>query len=227
MTRTANARLAGFMFLFYIAVGILSMVLFSRAAAGTEATERLASIAAHESLFRVTVLLTLAQFVAAVVLGVTLYSLTRDEDRDVALLALCCRLTEGILGAVAAVGSLELLKVALASTGTGAVATAARNFGSVLLAKDGQSEVIAATCFAFGSTLFCYLFLRARSIPVSLAWLGVVASLLLVVVLALRIAGIVHGAIIYYIWIPMAVFEVALAFWLMIKGVRAPQRATI
>ena len=25
-----------------------------------------------------------------------------------------------------------------------------------------------------GSTLFCYLFLRARSIPVSLAWLGVV-----------------------------------------------------
>ena len=227
MTRTANARLAGFMFLFYIAVGILSMVLFSRASGGTDPVARLASIAAHDPLFRVTILLTLAQFVAAVVLGVTLYSLTRDEDRDVALLALCCRLTEGILGAAAAVGSLELLKVALASVGTDGGAMAARNFGSVLLMRGGQTEVIAATCFAFGSTLFSYLFLRARSIPVSLAWLGVAASLLLVVVLPLRIAGIVHGTIIYYVWIPMAVFEIALAFWLMIKGVRPPLGATI
>ena len=44
MTYTANARLAGFTFLAYIATGILSMILFSRAAAGTSAVARLASI---------------------------------------------------------------------------------------------------------------------------------------------------------------------------------------
>ena len=36
MTRRANARLAGFMFLFYIATGITSMVLSGRATSGAE-----------------------------------------------------------------------------------------------------------------------------------------------------------------------------------------------
>jgi hypothetical protein len=34
MTRTTNARVAGFTFLFYIAAGITSLVLFGRAAGG-------------------------------------------------------------------------------------------------------------------------------------------------------------------------------------------------
>ena len=38
MTRTTNARLAGFMFLFYIVVGITSLVLFGRATGGAEGT---------------------------------------------------------------------------------------------------------------------------------------------------------------------------------------------
>ena len=36
MTRTTNARIAGFTFLAYIAAGITSMVLFRRAAPGEE-----------------------------------------------------------------------------------------------------------------------------------------------------------------------------------------------
>jgi len=74
-----------------------------------------------------------------------------------------------------------------------------------------------------GSTLFSYLFLHARSIPVSLAWLGVLASILLVLSLPLQLAGILRGSFTYFVWIPMAVFEVALALWLLIKGVNAEQ----
>jgi hypothetical protein len=74
-----------------------------------------------------------------------------------------------------------------------------------------------------GSTLYSYLFLRARSIPVSLARLGVLASVLLVVALTVRLVGFLHGPVTYYVWIPMAVFEVALGLWLIIKGVAAPQ----
>lgn len=36
MTRRMNARLAGFMFLFYIATGITSMILFRQATGGAE-----------------------------------------------------------------------------------------------------------------------------------------------------------------------------------------------
>jgi hypothetical protein len=82
-----------------------------------------------------------------------------------------------------------------------------------------------AIFFALGSTLFCWLLLRGRMIPIMLAWLGVVSSVLLVVVLPLQLAGLFGGSmswsasITWIVWLPMLVFEVAFALWLIIKGV--------
>ena len=59
MTRTANARLAGFTFLAYIATGITSMVLFGQAAVGASDAARLTSIAQHGTTVRLTAVLTL------------------------------------------------------------------------------------------------------------------------------------------------------------------------
>lgn len=226
MTRTTNARVAGFMFLFYIATGVTSMVLFNRATGGAEGTAAtLASIAQHATMVRLTAVLTLLTFVDAVVLAVALYALTRDQDRDLALLALCCRVGEGVVSAVATVATLQLLSVATASTAAAAQdAAAAQALGGVLLKVGGGYTLAGATCFAVGSTLYSYLFLRARSIPVSLAWLGVLASLLLVAGLTLQLAGFLRGPVVYSMWIPMAAFEVALALWLLIKGVATPPR---
>ncbi len=224
MTRTTNARLAGFMFLFYIATGITSMVLFRQATSGAEGTAAtLASLAQHATTVRLTAVLSLLTFVIAVALAVALYALTRDQDPDLAVLALCCRATEGVLAAVGAVGTLGLLSVATASITAAVPDTAATHaLGALLLQQRGSGTLIAATCFAVGSTLYSYLFLRARSIPVSLAWLGVLASVLLVVALPLQLAGFLRGPVTYLVWIPMAVFEVTLGLWLLIKGVAMP-----
>ena len=59
-------------------------------------------------------------------------------------------------------------------------------------------------------------------IPVPLAWLGVVASVLLVVDLPLELAGFLDGPVGWLTWLPMLVFEVALGLWLLIKGVALP-----
>lgn len=217
MTRTANARLAGFTFLAYIATGIADMMVFGRAAIGKGAFEQLASIAHHATLVRLSALLTLLSFFEAIILGVTLYALTRDEDRDLAVLALCCRTAEGVLGAASAVRTMQILSVATAIPNTDSSASVA--LGAALLATGGSSMVIGATCFAVGSTLFSYLFLRARSIPVSLAWLGVIASLLLVIALPVRLLGFLPASLAWPIWMPMLVFEVTLAIWLIAKGV--------
>lgn len=224
MTRNTNARLAGFMFLLYIATGVTSMVLSGQATSGAEGTAaKLASIAQHASLVRVDIVLTLLQAAYALVLGVTLYALTRDQDPHLAVMALCCRVAEGVIAAISPIRGLGLLSVATASTAAaGPDAAAAQALGALLLKMGGWTGLIAATCFAVGSTLFSYLFLRARSIPVPLAWLGVLASILLVVALPLLLAGFIQGPVTYFMWIPMLVFEVALALWLLIKGV-APQ----
>jgi hypothetical protein len=207
------------MFLLYIGTGIASMALSSYYTGGASGAGELASVAQHATAARLNVLLTLLQVGYAVGLGVTLYALTRDQDPDLARLALCCRVGEGLIGAVAAVQLLGLVSLATAGAATvGPGAAAANVLGSFLL-RQGSAKV-AAACFAVGSTLFCYLFLRARSIPTALAWLGVIASVLLVIALPLQILTGTGGPAGYLAWIPMAVFEVSLALWLLLKGVR-------
>lgn len=223
MTRRTNARLAGSMFLLYIATGITQMVLFNQATRGSEETAAtLASIAQHASLVEVTVLLALLQAVYAMVLGVTLYALTRDQDHDLALLAMSFRVGEGVINAVSIARTLALLSIATVPIGAATRDPAAANALGALLLRMGSLGTIAAFCFAVASTLFSYLFLRARSIPVVLAWLGLLASLLWVVGLPLQLTGFLSGSVTYILWIPMAVFEVAFALWLIIKGVAAP-----
>lgn len=220
MTRTTNARIAGFTFLFYIAVGISSMVLFGKAASGAGNAARLASIAQHVTQVRVTVLLNLLTSFSALVLGVTLYGVTRDEDHELAMLAMTCRVCEGLLGAISLRTLLGLLWLATVGAGSGApdVATADA-LGAFLFMPGAQSG---ATFFAVGSAIFCYLLLRSRMIPVPLAWLGVLASVLLCVVLPLQLAGWARGLSFWTTWMPMLVFELTVALWLLIKGVATP-----
>jgi membrane-bound metal-dependent hydrolase YbcI (DUF457 family) len=222
MTRTTNARLAGFTFLFYIATGITSLMLFNQAISGAQGTAaKLAAIAQHATVVRLAVVLALVIFLCAVVLGVTLYALTREEDRDLAMIALCCRVSEGVIAAVSATSTLQLLAIATASTAAAAPdAATAQALGGLLLNHRGSTGSIAAICFVMGSTLYSYLFLRARSIPVPLAWLGVLASVLLLIALPLELAGLIKMS--FLMWLPMLVFEVTFALWLIIKGVAAP-----
>lgn len=216
MTLKANARIAGFTFLFYIAVGITSMVLFRQATSGEGIAAKLASIAQHTTDVRLTVLLGLFQAFSALVLAVTLYALTREQDTDLAMLALICRVCEGLIGGLSVLGTLSLLWL-VTSPGAAATDTAAVHaLGAYLLRGD---MAFSATFFAVGSTLFSYLFLRGRMIPVSLAWLGVVGSALLVVGLPLQLAGFFRGLGTQLMWLPIAVFELTLGPWLLIKGV--------
>jgi len=127
------------------------------------------------------------------------------------------------MAAVAAVQTLGLLSVATASTTAAAPeAAAAQALGALLLNEGGWHGSITATLFAVGSLLYSWLFLRARTIPVSLAWLGVFASVLLAAAIPLQLAGFLSGPVTYAVWLPMLVFEVTLAVWLLLKGVATP-----
>ena len=223
MTRATNARIAGFTFLAYIAAGLTSMVLFRRAASGEGVAEKLAGMAAHQTDLGVLVLLGLVQCFSALVLGVTLYAITRDQDGDLAMLGLVCRIGEGLIAALSIPSMLALFWLATAS-GAGATDTAATHALAAYLLRDDVA--LTATFFAVGSTAFAYLLLRGRMIPVPLAWLGVVASVVLVVGLPLQLAGWMHGRITSIMWLPMLAFEVPLGLWLLTRGVAANPRAS-
>ena len=218
MTVQTNARIAGFTFLFYIAVAFPSMVLLERATSGEGIAAKLASIAQHAADVRVAVVLSLLGCFSALVLAVTLYAITREVDADLAMLALTCRVAEGVISGISIPETLGLLWLATATGADAPDPGAGHALGAYLLRADMADT---AAFFAVGSTLFSYLFLRGRMIPVALAWLGVLASVLLVVGLPLQIADVLRGSITQLMYLPMLAFEITLGLWLLIKGVAA------
>lgn len=165
MTIRTNARVAGFAYWIYLVAGIGGMAV----AGNASATSVLAMVTSF----------------CALVLGVTLYAITREQDRDLAMLALACRVLEAV---------------------------------------PGHGEIY----FAVGSTIFCWLLLRGRMIPMAMAWLGLIASAFLVVLLPMQIAGFFGGPrnwsspVTWAVWLPLLVFELTFAVWLIAKGVAVP-----
>lgn len=226
MTRSTNARVAGAAYLLYIGVAFPAMLIDERATRGEGLEAQLASMAQHTGDLRLSALLSLLGCMMAVVLAVTLYAVTRTEDEDVARLGLACRLAEGVLGAAGVQASARLLWLATAAGGTASDVAAAHTLGGFLLhSGEGWGVMIGGWFFAVGSTAFCWLLLRGRMIPVALAWLGVAASILAVLVLPLQFLGVVSGTVAQLIWIPMAAFEIPGGIWLLLKGV--PERSAV
>ena len=224
MTRRMNARVAGITYLAYIAVAFPGMVLFDRATGGKGIAAKLAGIAQHASDVRLDIGLSLVSCFAALVLAVTLYGITRDVDPDLAMLGLTCRVGEGVLGGISLLASLGLLWLATATGADAPEPAAAHALAQFLLKVPGWNMTIAATFFAVGSTLFSWLLLRGRIVPVPLAWLGVFASILDVVAVPAPLVGFrfLTGPAEWFIWLPMLAFEVTLGLWLIIKGAAVP-----
>lgn len=210
MTVKASSRLAGFTFLFYIVMGILPMVLFAPVAKVDGTTAKLTAMAQHATLMRSGALFSLVNMANALVLGAALYALTRTIDRDLALIALLFRVAEGILSPVSAFTRRALLTIATEPAPDLPLAT-------LLFKTQGFAYLLGATCFAAGSTIFAFLFLRSRSIPVWLAWLGFAGSLLILIGLPLEILALLPSPLDSLMWIPIAFSEVIFAFWLLFR----------
>ena len=219
MTRTTNARIAGFTYLFYAAIGICGDLLMHHAFGGADDATTLSRFGEYATEVRIDILIKLLEALSAFVLAVTLYGITRDEDNELAMLALVCRVAEGVLGSLNNIpGYLGLLWLAKAGVGTGVPDIPTTNALRAFLLMPGTSVPLGAVFFAVGSLIFSYLLLRGRMVPVSIAWLG-----LLVVVLPLQLAGFPSGPLTgYFLWLPALVFQVVLALWLLIKGVATP-----
>jgi hypothetical protein len=216
MTRTTNARLAGAMFLLYIATAFPLTMMAGRVSAGDGIAAKLASIAQHVPLMRLTIVLSWIVAIEALLLAVALYAITRDIDRDLALLGFTFRAAEGVLNAITFTSMGQLW---LATDGAAAAPEAVHALGEMFFKVETWQFLTSATLFSLGSTVFSWLLLRGRAIPVSLAWLGVVASLLLVAVLPARLVGVAGSPLTEVVWLPMLVFELVLGVWLLTKGV--------
>src|ERR1700693_5848535 len=148
MTRRTKARFAGFTFLFYIAVTLTGMVLSRGATSGEGTAAKLASIAQHASDVRVAVVLEMLGCFCALVLAVTLYAITRDQDPDLAMLAMTCRVAEGVISAVSLPRMVGKRWLATAAGADAPDPASANVLGAVLFKLPSWSTTLGATFFA-------------------------------------------------------------------------------
>src|SRR5262245_37647090 len=145
MTLRTNSKVAGFAFLAYIAVALTGMILGSRASAGEGTVAKLANIAQHAGMMRARLVLEMLGRFCALILAVTLYAITRDQDRDLALLGATFRIAEGVIGAV----SLQVIaaKLWLGTTADRPDAATVETLGAYLFRLPRSSD-LGATFFA-------------------------------------------------------------------------------
>ncbi len=154
------------------------------------------------------------------VLAFALYVVLTPVDRNLALFALLARTAEAALFGLTAYLGLMLADMMREPELIGAGNTGETNILlRFLLHAQDSANYIAITFYAFGSTVFFWLFMRSRFIPSILSVAGIVGTLL---IFAWSLSDLIlmrEAEWAGYYWLPISLTEVLVGFWLMFFGI--------
>jgi len=218
------AKIAGFAFLFAIASVIIANYGISfRLLVPGNAVDTARNIMAHETLFRLNIACNLMYVATVIALLAALYVILKPVDRNLALAAAFSRLVFALLWGLTALnmlGALRLLGHAayLPVFATDQLQTLAR----LHLTASFDAYYVGLPFWALASTVCCYLWFKSRYIPRLLAGFGIVASAWCVLCAFAFIVFPDFDETVNAYWFdtPMTLFEMALGFWLVFKGLR-------
>jgi hypothetical protein len=212
-------RLLGAAFLFVFFASLISGVLLTSVVGSGDVSRDLVSVSGQLTRVRVSVLGQLLTSGGIVVLAVLLYVVLRRVDRILALIALGWWLAEAITLALIQLGTLALIPLSLDFVAAGAPAASFHQaLGQSLyygLAKQGMA--IHMWFYCIGGLLWYSMFFKSRYIPRAISLFGLVAVVLALGAVALELFGY---AVPIWVSIPIAPFELAIGFWLLLKGIK-------
>lgn len=187
------------------------------------AAETTRNILAHQSLFRLGIACDLIYCAGLVVLLAALYVVLEPIGRGLAFLAAAWRLVYALLWVRMTLNLCEALRV-LSGTDYGKAFDTAQlqALAKLPLSSSFDAYYIGLMFYALASTACGYLWLKSHYIPRSLAAFGVVSSAwcalcTLAFIISPNFAKAVN---LWWFDSPMAVFEMAVSFWLLFKGLR-------
>jgi hypothetical protein len=220
--RTA-ARIAGLIFPISFAIVVaVNFGIFARLIVSGNPADTARNILVHETLFRVGIAGDMVYCVGVVVLLTALYVILKPVNQNLALLAAFGRLVHGLTWLLATLNlftALRLLKDAEYSRAFGPDQLPAL---AHLYLSGFDAYYVGLLFWGLGATVGSYLWFKSNYIPRALAAFGVISS-----------AWCAACTFVYYIfpdfakvvnlwWFdsPMAIFELALSFWLLFKGLK-------
>jgi len=174
---------------------------------------------ANERLYRVGIANNIVTFAMDVVLVWALYVLLRPVNRNLALLAVFFRMVETTIACVAIIHYYVAMQFVSDADRLKVFNSEQLQALSIMHYTYSSTFSVVAIFLGFGSTIFNYLFFRSGYIPKILAAWGIFSSLVLLVSqFTIIIFPDLEKIIIPASFGPIVVDEIALGFWLLIKG---------
>lgn len=188
-----------------------------------KAAETAQNFATHQTEVRVALICFLTYGVSVVVLLAALYVILKPVNRLLALTGAIFRLvfvllwlltTLNLLGALRLVGSSPYLQAFEANH--------LQVLARLQIAASFDNYYVGLPFFGLAATVCSYLWLKSQYIPRSLAAFGVVASAWCVICafVFLIFPGFDKTVNAYWFDSPMAIFELVVSVWLLVKGIR-------
>ena len=220
--RTA-ARIAGLAFpISFVTVVAVNFGIFARLIVRGNPAETARNILAHETLFRIGIAGDMVYCVGVVVLLTALYVILKPVSQNLALLAAFSRLVHGFTWLLVTINLFTVLRLL-------SDADYSRAFGpdqlpalARLYLSGYDAYYVGLLFWGLGATVGSYLWFKSNYIPRALAAFGVIsgawcAACTFVFYIFPDFAKVVNLS-----WFdsPMAIFELALSFWLLFKGLR-------
>src|SRR5437762_12228637 len=221
--RTA-AKIAGVAGLFAFALVVFgNYVLLEPLVIPRNAADTARNILAHQTQFRVALICFIAYGIGAIVLLTALYVIFEPVNRGLALAGALFRLVFAMLWLIAPLNSLAALRL-LGDASYLKVFEPDRlqALARIQIAGSFDDYYVGLPFFGLAATVCAWLWLKSNYIPRGLSIFGVIAS-----------AWCVFCAVVYLIFpdfnkivndyifdSPMAIFELAVSFWLLFKGLK-------
>jgi hypothetical protein len=218
------ARVAGFAFLFAIVIVVLANYGINfRLIVPGNAAETARNIVAHETLFRTNIACNLIYAATNLALLTALYMIFRPVDQNLALVAALCRLVFALMWCVSALNTLGALRLLgdaayLPVFQTDQLQALAR----LHIATSYDAYYVGLPFWGLASTVCSYLWFKSRYIPRAMAVFGLIASGWCVFCAFAFLVSPRFNAMVNASWfdLPVVIFEMTLAFWLLAKGLR-------
>jgi len=182
-------------------------------------TDNLTSVSANANQVTMDVFFYLIAAFTSVGIAISMYPVMKESNGGLAIGSLIFRTIEAVFYIVAIVSVLAVLSLSRNFNAAGTSDSAMLQIvGNAFLKVREHATLAAVFAFSIGAFMYYYLFFQSRLVPRWLSGWGIIATMLMMTacVLSLFSDSPVTGYVLLII--PIAVQEMVLAIWLIVKG---------
>ena len=199
----------------FIIATVLSLISSTLIGSIIDVPDYLVNVSANENQVIIGVLLLLAAALSVILIPAMLFPILKQHNEGISLGYFGFRIIEAVTLIVDGFSYLLLITLSREYVNAGApVASYFQTSGALLLGAHNWAFPLNPIVFGLGALMFYYLLYQSKLIPRWLSGWGFIGAIL---VLALGLLGM-FGDILVFLALPIAVQEMVLAAWLIVKG---------